>query len=100
MSLNIAISLNIKMSLNTTISITIKMSLNVTISLNIKMPLNTTILMNKKIRDNPNCALEFLDQFRRNALKNQFKKQKKPSKRGTNSILLKVLENDKRRSHQ
>ena len=27
-----------------------------------------------------NCALKFLDQFRRNALKNQFKKRKNPSK--------------------
>ena len=100
MSLNITISLNIKMSLNTTISVNIKMSLNVTISLNVKMSLNTMILMNIKIRDNPNCALKFLDQFRRNALKNKFKKQKKPSKRSTNIIFLKVLENDKHRPHQ
>ena len=42
-------------------------------------------------RYNPNCALKFLDQFRRNTLKNQFKKQKKPSKRCTNSFLLKVF---------
>ena len=36
----------------------------------------------------PNCTLKFLNQFRGNALKNQFKKRKKPSKRCTNSILL------------
>ena len=35
-------------------------------------------------RYNSNCAIKFLDQFRRNALKNQFKKRKKPSKRCTN----------------
>ena len=40
-------------------------------------------------RYSPNCALKFLNQFRRNALKNQFRKRKNPSKRCTNSILLK-----------
>ena len=39
-------------------------------------------------RYSPNCALKFLNQFRRNALKYQFKKRKNPSKRCTNSILL------------
>ena len=38
-----------------------------------------------------NCALKFLNQFRRNALKNQFKKRKNLSKRCTNSILLKFF---------
>ena len=42
-------------------------------------------------RYSPNCALKFLNQFRRNALKNQFKKRKNPSKRCTNSILLKFF---------
>ena len=42
-------------------------------------------------RYHPNCALKFLDKFRRSALKDQFKKQKRPSKRCTNSILLKVF---------
>ena len=37
-----------------------------------------------------NCALKFLNQFRRNALKNQFEKRSNPSKRCTNSILLNV----------
>ena len=39
-----------------------------------------------------NCTLKFLNQFRRNALKNQFKKRKNPSKRSTNSILLKFFD--------
>ena len=38
-----------------------------------------------------NCALEFFNQFRRNALKNQLKKRKNPSKRYTSSILLKLF---------
>ena len=42
-------------------------------------------------RYSPNCTLKFLNQFRKNALKNQFKKRKNPSKRCTNSILLKFL---------
>ena len=42
-------------------------------------------------RYSPNFALKFLNQFSRNALKNQFKKQKNPSKRCTNSILLKFF---------
>ena len=42
-------------------------------------------------RYSPNCALKFLNQFRRNALKNQFKKRKNPSKRCTNSILFKFF---------
>ena len=37
-------------------------------------------------RYNSNCAIKFLDQFRRNALKNQFKKRKNPSKRCTNKF--------------
>ena len=40
---------------------------------------------------NPNYALKFLDQFRRNVLKKQFKKRKNPSKRCTKSILLKFF---------
>ena len=53
----------------------------------------------------PNCALKFLNQFRRNTLKNQFKKRKNPSKRWTNSILLKFFSATLRRilergSHQ
>ena len=39
----------------------------------------------------PNCALKFFNKFRRDALKNQFKKQKNQSKRCTNSILLKLF---------
>ena len=39
----------------------------------------------------PNCALKFLNQFRRNPLKNRFKKRKNPSKRCTSSILLKFF---------
>ena len=35
-----------------------------------------------------NCALKFLNQFRRNALKIQFKKRKNSPKRYINSILL------------
>ena len=46
---------------------------------------------------NPNCVLKFLDQFRRNALKNQFKKRKNPSKRCTKSILLKFFNTTLRR---
>ena len=42
-------------------------------------------------RYSPNCALQFLNQFRRNTLKIQFNKRKNPSKRYTNSILLKVF---------
>ena len=42
-------------------------------------------------RCSPTCALKFLNQFRRNALKNQFKKRKNPLKRCTNSILLKFF---------
>ena len=42
-------------------------------------------------RYSPNCALKFLNQSRRNALKNQFKKRKNPSKRCTNSILSKFF---------
>ena len=42
-------------------------------------------------RCSPNCVLKFLNQFRRNALKNQLKKQKNSSKRWTNSILLKFF---------
>ena len=42
-------------------------------------------------RYNRNCALKLLNQFRRNALKNQFKNRKNPSKRCTNSILLKFF---------
>ena len=42
-------------------------------------------------RYSPNCALKFLNQFRRNALKNQLKKQNNPSKRCTNNILLKFF---------
>ena len=38
-----------------------------------------------------NCALKFLNQFRRSALKNQFKKRENPSKRCTNSIFLKFF---------
>ena len=36
----------------------------------------------------PNCALKFLNPFRRNALKNQFKKRNNPLTRSTNSALL------------
>ena len=39
----------------------------------------------------PNCTLKFLNQFRRNALKNQFKKRNNPLKPCTNSILLKFF---------
>ena len=39
-------------------------------------------------RYNSNYAIKFLDQFRRNPLKNQFKKRKKPSKRCTNRFSL------------
>ena len=42
-------------------------------------------------RYSPNCALKFLNRFRRNSLKNQFKKRKNPSKRCINSILLKFF---------
>ena len=42
-------------------------------------------------RYSPNCALKFLNQFRRNALKNRFRKRKNPSKQCTNSILLKFF---------
>ena len=45
----------------------------------------------------PNCALKFLNQFRKNTLKNQFKKRKNPSKRCTNRNSLDVFEmRDKR----
>ena len=43
-----------------------------------------------------NCALNF-NQFKRNTLKNQFKKQKNPSKQCTNSILLKFFNATSRR---
>ena len=49
-------------------------------------------------RYSPNCALKFLNQFRRNALKNQFKKRKNPSKWYSNSILLKFFDATVRRS--
>ena len=42
-------------------------------------------------RYSPNCALKFLNQFSRNALKSLFKKRKNPSKPCTNSILLKFF---------
>ena len=42
-------------------------------------------------RYSSNCVLKFLTQFRRNALKNQFKKRKNSSKRCTNGILLKFF---------
>ena len=42
-------------------------------------------------RYSPNCTLKFLNQFRRNTLKIQFKKRKNPSKRCTNSILFKFF---------
>ena len=48
-------------------------------------------------RYNPNCAVKFLDQFRRNVLKNQFKKRKNTSKRCTKSILLKFFNTTLRR---
>ena len=50
-------------------------------------------------RYNPNCALKFLHQFKRNALKNQFKKGKNPSKLCTNNILLKFFNATLRRIH-
>ena len=43
-----------------------------------------------------NCGLNF-NQFKRKALKNQFKKQKSPSKQCTNSILLKFFNGTLRR---
>ena len=49
-------------------------------------------------RYSPNCALKFLNQFRRNVLKNQFKKRKNPSKWYSNSILLKFFDATLRRS--
>ena len=42
-------------------------------------------------RYSPNCALKFLNQFRKNPLKNQFIKRKNPLKQCTNSILLKFF---------
>ena len=56
-------------------------------------------------RYNPNCALKFLNQFRKNAFKNQFKKRKIQLKRCTNRILLKFFNTIlrsilKRGSHQ
>ena len=42
-------------------------------------------------RYSPNCALKFLNQFKRYALKNQSKKRKNPSKRCTNNIILKFF---------
>ena len=44
-----------------------------------------------RFRYSPNCAFKFLNQFRRNALKNQFKKRKNLSKRCTKSIFLKFF---------
>ena len=37
-------------------------------------------------RYSPNCALKFLNQFTRNALKNQFKKRKNPLKHLKNTV--------------
>ena len=45
----------------------------------------------------PNCVLKFFNQFRRNTLKSQFKKQKNLSKRSTNSILFKFFKATLRR---
>ena len=57
------------------------------------------------LRYSPNCVIKSLNKFRRNALKNQFKKRKNPSKQCTNSILLKFFNATLRRilnlgSHQ
>ena len=42
--------------------------------------LELTLWAPSLFRYSPNCALKFLYEFRRNALKNQFKKPKNPSK--------------------
>ena len=43
-------------------------------------------------RYSPNCALKFLNPFKRNALKNQYQKQKNPTKRCAKSNLLKIFQ--------
>ena len=42
-------------------------------------------------RYSSNCALKFLNQFRQNTLKNQFKKRRNSSKLCTNSFFLKFF---------